>query len=145
MSLKERLEELRQQGLEEIKQSDDLDRVNDVRVKLLGKKGPLTSVLRGMKDLSADERPKVGKFANEIRDELKAALEEKRAQLEKAVLDAKLAAEAIDVTLPGTPVAQGQPHVLQQIIDQLEDLFIGMGYEVAVGTKWNKRCTTLKS
>lgn len=98
-----------------------------------------------MKDLSADERPKVGKFANEIRDELKAALEEKRAQLEKAVLDAKLAAEAIDVTLPGTPVAQGQPHVLQQIIDQLEDLFIGMGYEVAVGTKWNKRCTTLKS
>ncbi|MGY0336471.1 tRNA ligase subunit PheS family protein, partial [Limosilactobacillus fermentum] len=133
MSLKERLEELRQQGLEEIKQSDDLDRVNDVRVKLLGKKGPLTSVLRGMKDLSADERPKVGKFANEIRDELKAALEEKRAQLEKAVLDAKLAAEAIDVTLPGTPVAQGQPHVLQQIIDQLEDLFIGMGYEVAVG------------
>ncbi|MGL5104346.1 MAG: phenylalanine--tRNA ligase subunit alpha, partial [Limosilactobacillus fermentum] len=99
----------------------------------LGKKGPLTSVLRGMKDLSADERPKVGKFANEIRDELKAALEEKRAQLEKAVLDAKLAAEAIDVTLPGTPVAQGQPHVLQQIIDQLEDLFIGMGYEVAVG------------
>ncbi|WP_338432238.1 phenylalanine--tRNA ligase subunit alpha [Limosilactobacillus fermentum] len=133
MSLKERLEELRQQGLEEIKQSDDLDRVNDVRVKLLGKKGLLTSVLRGMKDLSADERPKVGKFANEIRDELKAALEEKRAQLEKAVLDAKLAAEAIDVTLPGTPVAQGQPHVLQQIIDQLEDLFIGMGYEVAVG------------
>ena len=89
MSLKERLEELRQQGLEEIKQSDDLDRVNDVRVRLLGKKGPLTSVLRGMKDLSADERPKVGKFANEIRDELKAAREEKRAQLEKAVLDAK--------------------------------------------------------
>lgn len=133
MGLREKLEELRQQGLNEIANSDDLKNVNDIRVKLLGKKGPITNVLRGMRDLSAEERPKVGKFANEVRDELQQALEDKRSSLEQALMNAKLQSESIDVTLPGTPVAQGQPHVIQQIIDQLVDLFIGMGYEVAVG------------
>lgn len=133
MGLREKLEELRQQGLNEIANSDDLKNVNDIRVKLLGKKGPITNVLRGMRDLSAEERPKVGKFANEVRDELQQALEDKKSSLEQALMNAKLQSESIDVTLPGTPVAQGQPHVIQQIIDQLVDLFIGMGYEVAVG------------
>lgn len=133
MGLREKLEELRQQGLNEIANSDDLKNVNDIRVKLLGKKGPITNVLRGMRDLSAGERPKVGKFANEVRDELQQALEDKKSSLEQALMNAKLQSESIDVTLPGTPVAQGQPHVIQQIIDQLVDLFIGMGYEVAVG------------
>lgn len=133
MGLREKLEELRQQGLNEIANSDDLKNVNDIRVKLLGKKGPITNVLRGMRDLSAEKRPKVGKFANEVRDELQQALEDKKSSLEQALMNAKLQSESIDVTLPGTPVAQGQPHVIQQIIDQLVDLFIGMGYEVAVG------------
>lgn len=133
MGLREKLEELRQQSLNEIANSDDLKNVNDIRVKLLGKKGPITNVLRGMRDLSAEERPKVGKFANEVRDELQQALEDKKSSLEQALMNAKLQSESIDVTLPGTPVAQGQPHVIQQIIDQLVDLFIGMGYEVAVG------------
>lgn len=133
MGLREKLEELRQQGLNEIANSDDLKNVNDIRVKQLGKKGPITNVLRGMRDLSAEERPKVGKFANEVRDELQQALEDKKSSLEQALMNAKLQSESIDVTLPGTPVAQGQPHVIQQIIDQLVDLFIGMGYEVAVG------------
>lgn len=133
MGLREKLEELRQQGLNEIANSDDLKNVNDIRVKLLGKKGPITNVLRGMRDLSAEERPKVGKFANEVRDELQQALEDKKSSLEQALMNAKLQSESIDVTLPGTPVAQGQPHVIQQSIDQLVDLFIGMGYEVAVG------------
>ena len=133
MGLREKLEELRQQGLNEIANSDDRKNVNDIRVKLLGKKGPITNVLRGMRDLSAEERPKVGKFANEVRDELQQALEDKKSSLEQALMNAKLQSESIDVTLPGTPVAQGQPHVIQQIIDQLVDLFIGMGYEVAVG------------
>ena len=124
---------MRQQGLNEIANSDDLKNVNDIRVKLLGKKGPITNVLRGMRDLSAEERPEVGKFANEVRDELRQALEDKKSSLEQALMNAKLQSESIDVTLPGTPVAQGQPHVIQQIIDQLVDLFIGMGYEVAVG------------
>lgn len=133
MGLREKLEELRKQGIQEIKASADLEHLNDIRVKMLGKKGPLTTVLRGMKDLSKEERPKVGKFANEIRDELAQALEAKKAELATARLNAKLAAETLDVTLPGTPTVQGQPHVIQQIIDQLVDLFVGMGYQVAVG------------
>ena len=133
MGLREKLAELREEGLQDIKQSEDLKRINEIRVKMLGKKGPITSVLRGMRDLSAEERPKVGQFANKVRDELSAAIEEKRAELEQAAMNAKLAAQTIDVTLPGTPVAQGQPHVIQQIIDQVVDLFVSMGYEVAVG------------
>ncbi|MBU3829751.1 MAG: phenylalanine--tRNA ligase subunit alpha [Candidatus Limosilactobacillus merdavium] len=133
MGLRERLAELREEGLQEIKESDDLKKINQIRVKMLGKKGPITSVLRGMRDLSAEERPKVGQFANNVRDELTAAIETKRAELEKAALDAELEAETVDVTLPGTPVAQGEPHVIQQIIDQVVDLFVSMGYEVAVG------------
>ena len=106
MGLREKLEELRKQGIQEIKASADLEHLNDIRVKMLGKKGPLTTVLRGMKDLSKEERPKVGKFANEIRDELAQALEAKKAELATARLNAKLAAETLDVTLPGTPTVQ---------------------------------------
>ena len=133
MGLKEKLADLRQQGLQEIENSQDLKKINEIRVKMLGKKGPITSVLRGMKDISVEERPKVGQFANKVRDDLTAAIEEKRAALEQAALNAELAAETVDVTLPGSPVAQGQPHVIQQIIDQVVDLFVSMGYEVAVG------------
>ena len=133
MGLKDRLTELRDEGLAEIKNSKDLKKINEIRVKMLGKKGPLTSVLRGMRDLSAEERPVVGQFANKVRDELTTAIEERRTELEQAALDAELAAETVDVTLPGTPVAQGQSHVIQQIIDQVVDLFVSMGYEVAVG------------
>ena len=77
MGLKERLAELREEGLQEIRESEDLKKINQVRVKMLGKKGPITNVLRGMRDLSAEERPKVGQFANKVRDELTAAIESK--------------------------------------------------------------------
>lgn len=133
MGLKDKLDELREQGREQIKNSQNLETINKIRVKLLGKKGPITSVLRGMKDLSAAERPKVGKFANEVRDELQTLLEKKQSEIEKKLMDEQLKAESLDVTLPGTPTAQGQPHVIQQVIDQLVDLFTDMGYEVAVG------------
>ena len=138
MGLKERLAELREEGLQEIRESEDLKKINQVRVKMLGKKGPITNVLRGMRDLSAEERPKVGQFANKVRDELTAAIESKRAELEQAAMNAELEAETVDVTLPGTPVAQGEPHVIQQIIDQVVDLFVSMGYEVAVGDEVEK-------
>ena len=105
MGLKDRLTELRDEGLAEIKNSKDLKKINEIRVKMLGKKGPITSVLRGMRDLSAEERPVVGQFANKVRDELTTAIEERRTELEQAALDAELAAETVDVTLPGTPRA----------------------------------------
>ncbi|WP_295774012.1 phenylalanine--tRNA ligase subunit alpha [uncultured Limosilactobacillus sp.] len=133
MSLKDQLTELRAQALEEIQNSTDDQAINEARVKFLGKKGPITAVLRGMKDLSKEERPKVGQFANEIRDQIQVALDEKRSAIEAARLNQQLASETLDVTLPGRPVIQGQPHVIQQIIDQIIDLFVGMGYEVATG------------
>ena len=133
MSLKGQLTELRAQALEAIQNSTDDQAINEARVKFLGKKGPITAVLRGMKDLSKEERPKVGQFANEIRDQIQVALDEKRAAIEAARLNQQLVSETLDVTLPGRPVIQGQPHVIQQIIDQIIDLFVGMGYEVATG------------
>lgn len=133
MSLKDQLTELRAQALEAIQNSTDDQAINEARVKFLGKKGPITAVLRGMKDLSKEERPKVGQFANEIRDQIQVALDEKRSAIEAARLNQQLASETLDVTLPGRPVIQGQPHVIQQIIDQIIDLFVGMGYEVATG------------
>ena len=133
MSLKDQLTELRAQALEAIQNSTDDQAINEARVKFLGKKGPITAVLRGMKDLSKEERPKVGQFANEIRDQIQVALDEKRSAIEAARLNQQLASETLDVTLPGRPAIQGQPHVIQQIIDQIIDLFVGMGYEVATG------------
>ena len=97
MGLKEKLADLRQQGLQEIENSSDLKRINEIRVKMLGKKGPITNVLRGMRDISAEERPKVGQFANKVRDDLTAAIEEKRAALEQAALDAELQAETVEI------------------------------------------------
>lgn len=133
MSLQDTLTELQADVLAQIAQTTDLKSLNDIRVNTLGKKGPITEVLRGMKGLTNEERPVVGAFANEIRDNLQAAIEAKKAELEAAALNAQLAAESIDVTLPGHAVRKGNAHVIQQIIEQLEDQFIGMGYQIAEG------------
>ncbi|WP_416354121.1 phenylalanine--tRNA ligase subunit alpha [Agrilactobacillus fermenti] len=133
MSLKKDLEVLRDQGLTQIKATEAMKDLNDIRVKLLGKKGPITNVLRGMKDLSPEERPKVGAFANEIRDTLTTAIEARKSTLEARALNKQLAAETIDVTLPGRQVHVGTSHILTQTMDDIEELFIGMGYQVVDG------------
>ncbi|MCH5463411.1 phenylalanine--tRNA ligase subunit alpha [Secundilactobacillus sp. HBUAS58055] len=131
--MKDQLDKIRQERKEDIKDVVDLKKLDSLRVELLGKKGPITQALRGMRDLPADERPSFGQFANSVRDELQGAIETRREELKKQLLNKQLEHEKIDVTLPGKPVAQGQPHVIQQIIDQIEDLFIGMGYQVLSG------------
>ena len=133
MNLKEKLAELKEQWLAEIKEAKDLKKINDIRVSLLGKKGPITEVLRGMRDLSAEERPKVGQFANAIRDELTQALADKKDEIEVIKMAKKLEKETIDVTLPGVPVTTGNTHIITQIIDQIEKLFLGMGFQVVDG------------
>ena len=133
MSLQDELTQLRDQALGEIAATADLKALNQVRFNWLGKKGPLTEVLRGMKDLTPEERPVVGALANEVRDALTEAIATRQTNLEAAALNEKLAAETLDVTLPGRATAQGQPHVLQQIIESLEDQFLGMGYQVIEG------------
>lgn len=133
MELKAKIDALKEEALAKIKASENLDSLNQVRVAYLGKKGPLTEVLRGMKDLSAEERPKIGALANVVRDEITTMLEEKKALLEMEKINQALAAETVDVTLPGNHVGVGQPHVLTQIIEEIEDLFIGMVYSIIEG------------
>lgn len=133
MSLQEKLEALKQETLAKIEETKELASLNQIRVETLGKKGPITEVLRGMKDLSAEERPKVGSFANEIRDLITKEIEAKKELLEQLALQKALEDETIDVTLPGKPMKQGTRHVLTQIIEEIEDIFVGMGYEVVEG------------
>jgi phenylalanyl-tRNA synthetase alpha chain len=133
MSLKAQLETLRDETVASIQKTTDLKELNQIRVEILGKKGPLTEVLRGMKDLSADERPVVGSFANEIRDILSQAIEDRKVLLEAQALDAALAKETLDVTLPGKPIAHGSRHVLSQVVEEIEDIFVGMGYQIVEG------------
>ncbi|HIX02438.1 MAG TPA: phenylalanine--tRNA ligase subunit alpha [Candidatus Ligilactobacillus excrementigallinarum] len=133
MNLQERLEELKAQGLKAIKDSKKLKEINDIRVKLLGKKGQITEVLRGMRDLPKEERPKIGVMANRVRDELTNAISNRQDEIEIQKVAQKLEAEKIDVTLPGVPVKAGQPHVLSQIIDEIEKLFLGLGFQIVEG------------
>src|SRR4051812_17107572 len=131
--MQEKLQALQQEALEKVQIAVDLKGLNDVRVAYLGKKGPITEVLRGMGSLSAEERPKVGALANDVRGAIASAIEEKQHALEEEAVNQKLAKEKIDVTLPGAPVNKGNHHPLTKITEQLEDLFLGMGYTVAEG------------
>ncbi|TPR25481.1 phenylalanine--tRNA ligase subunit alpha [Apilactobacillus micheneri] len=134
MSLKDDLTKLRDDGLKNIKNATDVKKMNDeIKVHLLGKKGLITKALRGIKDLPVEERPKVGSYSNKIRDDIQTALDKKQEELETIALNKKLASEKIDVTLPGDSVAKGHPHVIQSIIDEISDMFMGMGYEVLSG------------
>lgn len=133
MGLKDKLTELKRNALEEINDAKDLKKINDIRVNLLGKKGPITEVLRGMRDLPKEERPNVGSFANKVRDELSNAISERKERIEIIKTSKRLEEEKLDVTLPGVPVKIGQPHIIMQVIDQIEKLFLGMGYQVVDG------------
>ena len=107
--------------------------IEALRIQYLGKKGELTAVLRGMGKLSAEERPVIGQLANDIRAEIEAEIEKKSAAMKSAALDAKLKAEKLDVTIPGTKVPVGKPHPLAMVQRQLEEIFLGMGYSIAEG------------
>lgn len=131
--MKERLSIIKQEALERIEKADSLDALNEIRVAFLGKKGQITEVLKGMKDLSAEERPVVGQLVNTLRDEITAFLEDKKTALEEAALEAQMADEVIDVTLPANKKELGHDHPCNLILKEVEDIFIGMGYEVVSG------------
>ncbi|WP_375346091.1 phenylalanine--tRNA ligase subunit alpha [Priestia megaterium] len=131
--MKERLQELQQEAIAKVEAASALKELNDVRVAYLGKKGPITEVLRGMGKLSAEERPVMGALANEVREAIASKIEEKQTALEAAEVERKLASETIDVTLPGRPVKAGTHHPLTSVVEEVEDLFLGMGYQVAEG------------
>ena len=134
-TIEEQLKALREETLASLKQitAENEKEMQDLRVSVLGKKGSLTEILKGMKDVSAEMRPIIGKHVNEARDVLTAAFEETAKLLEEKKVAAQLASESIDVTLPGRPVATGHRHVLTQTSEEIEDIFIGMGYQVVDG------------
>ena len=134
-TIEEQLKALREETLASLKQitAENKKEMQDLRVSVLGKKGSLTEILKGMKDVSAEMRPIIGKHVNEARDVLTAAFEETAKLLEEKKVAAQLASESIDVTLPGRPVATGHRHVLTQTSEEIEDIFIGMGYQVVDG------------
>ncbi|MGO4888652.1 phenylalanine--tRNA ligase subunit alpha [Anaerobacillus sp. MEB173] len=131
--MKERLQELQQEAVTLVEEANDLKRLQEIRVAYLGKKGPITEVLRGMGKLSAEERPVIGQLANDVRAVIQEKLEAKEQQLEEIEIEKKLSAESIDVTLPGRPVSLGGQHTLSLVVEQIEDIFIGMGFTVAEG------------
>ncbi len=131
--IKETLEKIKSEAQARIKDSANLEDLNDVRVKFLGKKGELTAVLKGMKDVAAEERPKVGAVVNEAREEIEEALNNARLALEKSVMENKLKNEKIDVTLPAKKPILGHRHPNQIALEEIERIFIGLGYEVVEG------------
>lgn len=131
--MKDRLEALRVEALAQLQEVADAGRLNDLRVHYLGKKGQLTEILRGMGGLSAEERPVIGQVANDVRAAIEAVLADKQAAFDRAETARRLAAETIDVTLPGRSVAAGSIHPLTKVTQEIEDIFLGMGYTIAEG------------
>ena len=131
--MEQTLRQLREDSLNAIREAGALDALEALRVKYLGKKGELTAVLKQMGKLSAEERPVMGQLANQIREELAAAIEDGRRALSEKALEMRLAAEATDVTMPGKPVHIGRRHPLNKVINEAKEIFIGMGFTIAEG------------
>ncbi|NLI57197.1 MAG: phenylalanine--tRNA ligase subunit alpha [Clostridium sp.] len=136
--MKEQLNNIRNKAEAEIANVADITSLENVRVKYLGKKGELTSVLRGMGSLTPEERPVVGQMANEIRSFLENRLVEVKKELANKERELKLQEEVIDVTMPGKRKVLGKKHPLTNVIDEITEVFIGMGYEIAEGPEVEK-------
>lgn len=134
----EKLAALKEEATSQIKQASTLKELKDIRITYLGKKGPITEVMKGMGKLSPEERPKMGQVANEVREAITQLLDEKDADFERKAVEEKLQNETIDVTLPGRPVKMGNSHPLTSVIEEIEDLFLGMGFTVAEGPEVEK-------
>ncbi len=131
--MKEQLSRIKAEAESALQSAETLDALEELRVKYLGKKGELTSVMKGMGALSAEERPVIGQLANEVRDFIGGALDNKRSALLSAEAEKKILAETIDVTIPGKRPAAGKTHPLTTVLNDLNDIFIGMGFTIAEG------------
>ncbi len=131
--MKEQLNQIKLNANEQLNEIETLDRLEEFRVKFLGKKGELTAVMKGMGGLSAEERPIIGQLANEVRGFIEGAVEEKKEAIQKAQMAEKIKAEALDVTMPGTHNKKGTLHPLTKVLNDLEDIFMGMGFTIAEG------------
>ena len=125
--MKERLQNIKNEALKAIEAADMPEKLNDVRVRFLGKKGELTAVLKGMKDVAAEERPKVGQMVNETRAAIESVLEESKKKMERAIREEKMKQEVIDVTLPSKKNMVGHRHPNTIALEEVERIFVGMG------------------
>ena len=131
--MKEKIEKIKQKTLEEIKKVTDLKNLEEIKVKALGKKGELTEVLKGLKDLAQEERPKVGAWVNEAKASVEEFIKKREEEFKTFELNKKLENEKIDITLPGNKFKRGSIHPLNRVIEDMEDLFVSMGYDVVEG------------
>ena len=131
--MKEKVNSIKENAIKEIKAADTLQNLNDLRVMYLGKKGKLTEILRGMGSLSPEERPVMGALVNEAKEEVSNEIVKREEELKKIELNKKLEAEDIDITLPSKKTRRGSKHPLNRVIEEVEDLFVSMGYDVVSG------------
>ena len=131
--MKELMQQLRESAVKAILESDSAESLEALRVKYLGKKGELTAILRQMGSLSAEERPAMGQLANQLRSDIENVIEQRKTQLSSAMMEKKLRDETLDVTMPGEQVHLGHKHPMYNVLDQIKDIFIGMGFEIVDG------------
>ncbi len=136
--MKDRLEQIRQNALAQIEEAGALEKLNDIRVAFLGKKGELTSIMKSMKEIAPEERPAFGQMVNETRSEIEKKMEEMKAELARKAREAQLKAEVIDVTLPAKKSNVGHRHPNTIALEEVERIFVGMGYEVIEGPEVEK-------
>ena len=131
--MKQQLEEIRESAKSQLSKAASLAELETLRVKYLGKKGELTAILKQMGKLSAEERPIIGQLANEIRADLEASIAESVEDIKQKLLEQKLKSEKIDVTLPAKKQSLGHKHPLSIVLDEVKDIFFGMGFSIASG------------
>lgn len=131
--MKELMQQLRESAVKAIFESDSAESLEALRVKYLGKKGELTAILRQMGSLSAEERPAMGQLANQLRSDIENVIEQRKTQLSSAMMEKKLRDETLDVTMPGEEVHLGHKHPMYNVLDQIKDIFVGMGFEIVDG------------
>ena len=131
--MEEQIKKIVETAIEKINEAKDASILNDLRVKYLGKKGEFTAVLKGMKDLAAEKRPVIGGMVNKFKEKLEELISEKEKQFAEMELQRKLKEEKVDVTLPANKVKRGSKHPLNRVIEEIEDLFVSMGYDVVDG------------
>lgn len=136
--MKDQLREIREKAALALKEASEIKEIDELKVKFLGKKGELTAILKGMGGLSAEERPIIGQLANEVREEIQNKIEEVKKQLLAKEQEMRLQCETIDVTMPGKKEKCGHKHPMSTVIDEISDIFMGMGYEVAEGPEVEK-------
>ena len=131
--MKEQLKSIAEAAYGALEAVKDIQELDALRVKYLGKKGELTTILKQMGSLSAEERPVIGQLANEIRGKIEEAISVKTAELKSAAVEQKLASEKIDVTMPGERSEMGKKHPLDAVLDEIKEIFLGMGFDIAEG------------